>query len=146
MRPLRFLVSTIMVVGAYSNALSQQFCLETFEDFQAHFTSLFGGDSRIDAYGNVFIDGQTGGRGGWPSFRLSDVEVTITPLPEGAYFGGDQILTLAQLDYRCTRGACINTKMSPLKVDSAYTMMDAERAERCFELMRFLQDNPDIGE
>ena len=116
---------------------AQQFCLETLADFQAHFTSLFGGSSSIDSYGNVQIDGQTGGFGGWPEFRLSDVEISLERLPVGTKIQGESAPPLATIHYRCRKGACIKSKASNRAAESAYTMKSADRAVRCFELIIF---------
>lgn len=127
-----------------ATATAQDFCLESFIEFQAHFHSLFGGDSHIDEYGNIKIDGQTGGRGGWPEFRISDVEISIEHAPEGRGVGGVYTGPLSTLHYRCRKGACIQTKLLIAPQDSAYTIMSTERAERCLELFTYLQSRTDF--
>lgn len=127
-----------------SIATAQDFCLESFIEFQAYFHSLFGGDSYIDEYGNIKIDGQTGGRGGWPEFRISDVEISIEHAPEGSAVGGVYTGPLSTLHYHCRKGACIRTKLLNAPLDSAYTIMSTERAERCLELFTYLQSRTDF--
>ena len=123
---------------AFASQLSgQQFCLETFADFQAHFNSLFSGTSSIDSYGNVKIDGQTGGFGGWPEFRLADVDISIEHHPARTMIQGEPAPPLATIHYNCRKGACITTTGSNRKMESAYTMMSASRADRCFELILY---------
>lgn len=129
----------------FTKVPAQDFCLESFTDFQAHFHSLFGGDSHIDEYGNISIDGQTGGRGGWPEFRITDVEIRIEHLPEGSAIGGSVVPhRLATLHYICRKGPCIQRKVFPTPLDSAYTILNLEQAERCFELFNYLQGRTDF--
>lgn len=126
--------------GLLFTASAQDFCLESFTDFQAHFHSSFGGDSHIDEYGNISIDGQTGGRGGWPEFRITDVEIRIEHLPEGSAIGGAVVPhRLATLHYTCRNGPCIQRKVFTDPIDSAYTILNLEQAERCLELFTYLQ-------
>ena len=125
---------------------AQQFCLETLSDFQTHFTSLFSGASAIDSYGNIKIDGQTGGFGGWPEFRLSDVEISLERHPLGMKIQGEPAPPLATIHYSCRKGACIKTKAANRTIESAYTMMSAARAERCFEFITYLKETPELWE
>ena len=129
-----------------SVAFSQQFCLESYTDYQVHFRSLFGGESFLDEYGNVMIDGETGGRGGWPRFRLSDVVVTLEYLPDGDMIYGEPEHGMANLVYTCKKGACIQTPNAGQKDKTGYTRMSAARAERAYAFMKFLQENPDAGQ
>ncbi len=125
---------------------AQVFCLESLDDLQVHFSSLFGGESSIDNYGNIRIDAETGGFGGWPEFRLSDVEVTLEVLPEGTSLQGEPAPRLGRLVYHCKRGACITNRVLKSKEEDGYTLMSLERAEQCFRLLTYMQETNSLWE